>query len=157
MSLVAHLDAITNAPTIEALWDLHCRKMEDYGFNRVFYGYTNYRVGKSLGDPEDFIVLTNHSTQYTDWFLGEQMYFHAPMVKWSLENEGWTSWGMLRDMLDSGVLTPSEMKVFEFNQKMKVTCGYTISFKTVSPRSKGAIALTGREDMTQTDVDAVWA
>ncbi|UYV39200.1 LuxR family transcriptional regulator [Rhodobacteraceae bacterium D3-12] len=157
MSLVDYLDEITNAPSMEALWDLHCRKMAEYGFNRLFYGYTNYRLGKSLGDPEDFIILTNHSTDYTDWFLGQSMYFHAPMVKWSLENEGCTSWGMITDMLNSNVMTESERKVFEFNQKMKVTTGYTISFKSVSPRSKGAIALTGEEDMTQADVDAVWA
>ncbi len=137
MSLVEYLDEITNAPSMEALWDLHCRKMAEYGFDRLFYGYTNYRLGKSLGDPDDFIILTNHSKDYTDWFLGQSMYFHAPMVKWALENEGWTSWGMVADMFTAGVLTQNEMKVVEFNQKMKVTTGYTVSFKSVSPRSKG--------------------
>ena len=157
MSLVDYLDEITSAPSIESLWDLHCRKMAEYGFDRLFYGYTNYRLGKSLGDPEDFIILTNHSKEYTDWFLGQSMYFHAPMVKWSLENEGWTSWSIVRDMVYSGVLTSSEMKVVEFNAKMRVTCGYTISFKSVSPRSKGAIALTGSPAMTQDDADDIWA
>ena len=157
MSLVDYLEEITNAPSMEALWDLHCRKMAEFHFDRLFYGYTNYRLGKSLGDPDDFIILTNHSKEYTDWFLGKSMYFHAPMVKWALENEGWTSWGMISDMLNGGVLTNSEMKVFEFNQKMKVTTGYTISFKSVSPRSKGAIALTGAEGMSQADIDAIWA
>ena len=157
MSQLSYLDEITNAPSIEVLWDLHCRKMAEYGFNRLFYGYTNYRIGKSLGDPEDFVILTNHSKEYTEWFLGQQMYFHAPMVNWSLENEGSTSWGFLRDRMSNQTLTVNEMKVLEFNQKMKVTCGYTISFKSISPRSKGAIALTGGEDMTQAYVDEVWA
>lgn len=157
MSLVDYLDEITNAPSIEALWDLHCRKMAEYGFSRLFYGFTNYRLGKSLGDPEDFVILTNHKKEYTDWFLGRSMYFHAPMVKWALENEGFTSWAVIGDMMNSNVLSESERKVVEFNQKMKVTTGYTISFKSVSPRSKGAIALTGEEDLTQDEVDAVWA
>lgn len=156
MSLVEYLDEITNAPSMEALWDLHCRKMAEYGFDRLFYGYTNYRLGKSLGDPDDFIILTNHSKDYTDWFLGQSMYFHAPMVKWALENEGWTSWGMVADMFTAGVLTQNEMKVVEFNQKMKVTTGYTVSFKSVSPRSKGAIGLTGSIGLTQADMDSVW-
>ncbi len=156
MSLVEYLDEITNAPSMEALWDLHCRKMAEYGFDRLFYGYTNYRLGKSLGDPDDFIILTNHSKDYTDWFLGQSMYFHAPMVKWALENEGWTSWGMVADMFTAGVLTQNETKVVEFNQKMKVTTGYTVSFKSVSPRSKGAIGLTGSIGLTQADVDSVW-
>ncbi len=39
---------------------------------------------------------------------------------------------------------------------MGVTAGYTISFKSVSAHSKGAIALTARRGMTQADIDAVW-
>ncbi|WP_322865872.1 LuxR family transcriptional regulator [Aquicoccus sp. G2-2] len=155
--LVEHLDEITNASSMEALWDMHCRKMAEYGFDRMFYGYTNYRLGKSLGDPDDFIILTNHTKDYTDWFLGQSMYFHAPMVKWALQNEGWTSWAMVADMWESGVLSASERKVIEFNQKMNVKAGYTISFRSVSPRSKGAIALTAAADMTQADADAIWA
>ncbi|KPP87811.1 MAG: DNA-binding HTH domain-containing protein [Rhodobacteraceae bacterium HLUCCO07] len=157
MNLAEYLDELTNAPSMEALWDMHCRKMAQYGFTRLFYGYTNYRSGQSLGDPDDFIILTNHDKEYTDWFLGQSMYFHAPMVKWSLENEGVASWSIVGDMMKSGLLSESEMKVVEFNKKMRVTSGYTISFKSISPRSKGAIALTGREDMTQAEVDEVWA
>jgi len=38
-----------------------------------------------------------------------------------------------------------------------VHAGYTISFKSVSSRAKGAISLTTRADMNQDDADAVWA
>lgn len=157
MALAEYLDDLTNTPSMEMLWDMHCRKMAEYGFTRLFYGYTNYRTGRSLGDPDDFVILTNHKKEYTDWFLGQSMYFHAPMVKWSLENEGVASWSIVKDMMESGLLSESEMKVVEFNAKMRVTSGYTISFKSISPGSKGAIALTGHEDMTQTEADEVWA
>ena len=53
-------------------------------------------------------------------------------------------------------LTESERRVLEYNYTMGVTAGYTISFKSVSARSKGAIALTARRGMTQADIDAVW-
>ena len=43
-----------------------------------------------------------------------------------------------------GNLTQQELKVIEFNLAMKVTAGYTISFKSVSARSKGAISLAAR-------------
>ena len=157
MNLTTYLDAITNAPTIEALWDMHCTKMAEYGFTRVFYGCTNFRAGKSLGDPEDFVILTNHSRDYVDWFIGQGHYYHAPMVQWALDNEGYTSWGLIGDMMASGLLTPSELSVVERNAKLGVTCGYTVSFKSISPRSKGAIALTGRPGMTQAEADIVWA
>ena len=40
---------------------------------------------------------------------------------------------------------------------MHVTAGYSISFKSISPRAKGAIALTAHPEMTQAEADEVWA
>ncbi len=152
-----HLSAIVNSPSVEALWDLHTSKMAEYGFDRLLYGFTYYRSGASLGDPADFILLTNHSRAYTDVFIGEGLYFHAPMVRWALEHEGACSWSILAEMLDREALTRQERRVIEFNRSMGVTAGYSISFKAVTQRSKGAIALTAREGMSQDDVDDVWA
>jgi LuxR family transcriptional regulator len=78
------------------------------------------------------------------------------MVRWALENEGAASWSIIADMLNAQVLSPSEQRVLAFNQKMGVTAGYTVSFKSISIRSKGAIALTAREDVSQSEVDAIW-
>ena len=152
-----YLNFLANCPSIEVLWDKHTQKMAEYGFDRLLYGFTRYRTGTSLGDPEDFVILTNHAKDYTDVFLGEGHYNHAPMVKWALENEGAASWNLLGEMVRSSTLSPTEQRVMEFNHKMGVTAGYTISFKSVSARSKGAIALTARRGMSQGEVDAVWA
>ena len=57
MSLNRYLEALTNAQSLEELWDMHCRKMASYGFDRLLYGFTRYRSGTSLGDPEDFVIL----------------------------------------------------------------------------------------------------
>ncbi|MEL6449849.1 MAG: LuxR family transcriptional regulator [Pseudomonadota bacterium] len=153
----SYLHRLSNCQTIEELWEAHSRKMAQYGFDRLIYGFTRYRSGNSLGDPEDFIILTNHDRAYTDVFLGEQHYAHAPMVNWALENEGACSWGILGQMLDTQTLSAAEKRVLEFNYSMGVTAGYTISFKSVSARSKGAIALTARPGMSQAEIDAVWA
>ncbi|PIE12761.1 MAG: LuxR family transcriptional regulator [Rhodobacterales bacterium] len=157
MTLVSYLEDVTNAPTTEALWDMHCRKMSEFGFTRIFYGRTNYRHGTSLGDPDDFVILTNHNKEYVDWFIRESHYYHAPMVKWALENEGFASWSIIKDMMESGLLTADELAVVQRNAQLNFTCGYTISFKSISPRSKGAIALTGHETMSQAEADKVWA
>lgn len=68
MTLSEYLTALTNTQSIEELWDMHTRKMNSYGFDRLLYGFTRYRSGKSLGDPEDYVVLTNHSEAYTSIF-----------------------------------------------------------------------------------------
>jgi LuxR family transcriptional regulator len=156
MSLRRYLADVADSKSIEALWDAHVAKMGDYGFDRLLYGFTRYRTATSLGDPSDFIILTNHSRAYTDVFLDEGHYFHAPMVHWVLANEGAKSWNLLSDMDRTKTLSPAERRVLEFNRDMGVVAGYSISFKSVSARSKGAIALTARVGMDQADIDAVW-
>lgn len=151
------LKQLLNSPSIESLWDLHTRQMAEYGFDRLIYGYTRYRTATSLGDPDDFVLLTNHKPAYTDVFIGQGLFHHAPMVRWSLENEGACSWSVMHEMIASGTLSDAERKVVAFNQSQGVVAGYSVSFRSLSPRSKGAIALTARKGLTQQDVDAIWA
>ena len=157
MNLRDYLHYLSNAPTLEELWSAHTAQMEHYGFDRLIYGFTRFRTQTSLGDPEDFIILSNHSPEYIDGFINKGLYFHAPMLHWALENEGAGSWRVLAEKFDRGKLTTEELKVIEFNLRMKVTCGYTISFKSISARSKGAISLAARAGMNQDEVDAIWA
>jgi LuxR family transcriptional regulator len=147
---------LTNASSIEALWDLHCKTMAEYGFDRLIFGFTRFRSETSLGDPNDFLILSNHDKDYLDRFIGEGHYRTAPMVRWALENDGAGSWSVMADLIANGVLTPEEQKVMAVNQEMGVTAGYTISFRSVSKRTKGAIALTARPGMSQEEADAVW-
>lgn len=156
MTFKDYLYFLSNTKTLEELWTTHTDMMASYGFDRLIYGFTRYRTETSLGDPEDFIVLTNHSQAYVDGFLHNGLYFHAPMTHWALENEGAGSWRSLADRFNKGNLTENELKVIEFNLKMQVTAGYTISFKSVSARSKGAVSLAARAGMTQDDVDEIW-
>ena len=152
-----HLIALTNVATIEELWDMHCRAMAGFGFDRIMYGFTRFRTQTSLGDPNDFVLLTNHEKAYTDRFVGDGLYHHAPMVHWAMENDGSCSWSVIADMLKTGTMSPSEQRVVEFNASMGVLAGYTISFRSVSSRAKGAIALTAQRGLSQAEVDAVWA
>jgi LuxR family transcriptional regulator len=156
VSLSNYLTALTNTQSIEELWDMHTRKMASYGFDRLLYGFTRFRSGKSLGDPEDYVILTNHDPAYSDVFMGEGLYHHAPMVRWVLENEGACSWNIVPQLAENDMLTESEKKVIEFNRKHSVLAGYSISFKSISPRAKGAIALTARAELSQDRVDATW-
>lgn len=152
--LLDYLEKLNESNSIQELWDLHTRTMADFGFDRLLYGFTQFRTAHSFGDREDVLVLTNHDPKYSDPFVND-LYFHAPMVRWATENVGACSWGWMRD--NAEMLTDSERKVVEFNRKMGVTAGYTISFREVSVRSKGAIALTAKAGLDQADADAIWA
>ena len=156
-SVVGQLHRLTNADTVEDLWDLHTRQMATYGFDRLMYGFTRYRTSTGLGDPQDWVLLSTQSPEYMKVFVDEGLYCHAPMLRWALENNGACSWRWMMDMNRVDNLTPSELRVMEFNKSMKVTAGYTISFRSVSERIKGAIALTAKPGMTQDAVEQVWA
>jgi len=156
LNVLGHLEDLTNAGTVEELWDHHTRMMARYGFDRLMYGFTRYRTSSSLGDPQDWILLSTQTPEYMKVFFDEGLYRHAPMIRWALANDGACSWRWMseKNFIDS--LTPSELRVVEFNNSMQVTVGYTISFRSISERSKGAIALTAKPGMTQDAVDAIW-
>lgn len=152
-----YVERITAFSDMESLWDYHTEQMATFGFSRLFYGYTRYRRAGSVGDPQDFLILTNHGAAYADPFLADGHFFHAPMVRWALENVGACSWSWISEQADAGLLTPSERRVIDFNRAHQVTAGYSISFADASPRNKGAIALTGAPGTSQAELDAVWA
>lgn len=147
---------LTHANSIEELWDMHCRNMELFGFDRVFYGFTRFRTPTSLGDPNDFIILSNIDSDYVSTFVNEGMYRQAPMVRWALENDGAASWTLLRLMLECGAITDDERKILNFNAQHGITAGYSISFRSLSDRAKGAVALIARRGMSQKEVDTLW-
>lgn len=154
--LVAVLQDLTNAQSVEELWDLHTREMARYGFDRLIYGYTRYRTSSSLGDPQDWVILSSQTAEYMHFFIDEGLLYHAPMLRWALANNGACSWRWMMDMNRVDNLTASEKRVLQFNKSMQVTAGYTVSFRSLSERSKGAIALTAKPGMSQEEVDATW-
>jgi LuxR family transcriptional regulator len=156
MNLRKYLKVISYSKSLEELWAVHTEKMASYGFDRLLYGYTRFRTEKSLGDPEDFVVLSNHDPAYVSGFIHSGLYFHAPLMNWALENEGAISWRAIADTLSDGPPKPEMMRVHEFNLKHDVTVGYTVTFTSLSARSKGAISMAAKRGITQDEIDAVW-
>ncbi|WP_439156502.1 autoinducer binding domain-containing protein [Yoonia sp.] len=154
--LISHLDRLTSAHSVEELWALHTQKMKSYGFDRLMYGYTRYRTSHSLGDPQDWVLLSTQTPEYMRKFIDAGIYNDAPMLKWALANDGACSWRRLTEMSRTNNLTAGERRVMAFNHSMDVTAGYTISFRSISERSKGAIALTAEPGVTQDTVDETW-
>lgn len=154
MEMRDYFHRIARSTTIDTLWQAHVTQMRNFGFDRLIYGFTRYMSPSSMGDPADFVILSNHDRAYLDKFFTGGLYQHAPMVRWALYNEGACSWSTV---YQTPPQNEAEKRVMEFNLDMGVTAGYTLSFKTTSARSKGAIALTAKRGTSQEDVDALWA
>lgn len=153
--ILDYLEKIHDAKTIEELWDIHVGTMAEFGFDRLLYGFTRFRTSNSFGDRQDILLLSNHSPEFIREFVDGGMYFNAPMVKWAAENVGACSWQWMEKNREH--LTPEELDVLNFNRKMGVIAGYSISFKDISSRAKGAIGLVARPGLSQDDVDQIWS
>ncbi|WP_375256270.1 autoinducer binding domain-containing protein [Yoonia sp.] len=156
-NVIGNVDRLTKAASVEELWCIHQQLMAECGFDRLLYGYTRYRTSNGLGDPRDWVILSTQKPEYMKAFIDDGFYHNAPMIQWALENDGACSWRWLTETASRGNLTPAEMRVMAFNKSMQVTAGYTVSFRSVSQRSKGAIALTAKPGLTQDQVDNMWA
>lgn len=155
IDVCTHLNDVLTASSIEEIWDLHVKAMAGYGFDRLLYGFTRFRTSNSFGSIDDVLVLSNHSQAYIDGFVRGGLFHHAPMVKWAAANEGACSWRWIEEQAMTGALTQSEQKVLDFNLRHGVRAGYSISFRDISVRAKGAIGLTAREGLRQRDADDV--
>lgn len=153
--ILSYLEKLNEALTIDDVWAVHVAEMAECGFDRLIYGFTRNRTTHSFGDREDLLILTNHSDAYISKFVDGGMYFNAPMVKWAAENVGACSWSWMAANAES--LTPSEREVVQYNKSMGLTAGYSISFKEISSRAKGAIGLVAKAGVSQDEVDARWA
>jgi LuxR family transcriptional regulator len=154
--LIDQIDALLNAQTVDAVWELHTARMAHYGFDRVLYGFTRYRTSSSLGAPDDILVLSNHDRAYVEAFVQSGLFAEGPMVQWALQNEGATSWRLIGDLSREGRLTDVQKQVVELNKQYGLTAGYSISFRDTSKRAKGAIGLSARWK-DQDWVDDIWA
>ena len=148
------IESVTQAETIEELWAIHCDAMATFGFPRLLYGLTQSRTRGNFGPRDDFLILTNLDESYTKPFVDEGLYLRAPMVRWAAENTGACSWSWIANNPDA--LTAEEQKIVGFNLEHGVKAGYTISFRDISARSIGAIALIAEPDNDQQAVDEVW-
>lgn len=156
MSLKGYLDFVCHAQSLDILWDGHVAQMKKFGFDRLIYGNTRCLTETSLGDPDDFVLLTNHDEDYLQGYLHTGLYLHAPMLRWALDNEGAGSWRIAQEQARDYSLSPEAQKVVDFNRTHGVQSGYTISFPSTNSRFKGAISLAAEADMSQDMVDAIW-
>lgn len=155
--LVFTLTKITQAQSIEDLWDFFCGVVAQYGIDRVVYGFTRYHTGNSFGDPQDLLILSNLPQDYMEVFVDEGLFPHAPMVEWATNNEGACSWSLMRDMAQQDDVSTHRSKAIKLNQKHGITTGYTVSFKPQSMRARGAVGLIAQPGVSQDEMDDMWS
>ena len=151
-----HIEKILSLREIDAVWNLHCACMADYGFDRLIYGFTRFSRPSGFGKLDDMLILSNFSQDYLDGYIGERLFEQAPMVRIAAAQSGAFSWRMIGELMEGGTMTEGERRATEFNLRHGVYAGYSISFPNTRP-SQGGIGLCARAGIRQHEVDALWA
>ena len=151
------MERMIGAQSVDEVWTCYLEGVQPFGFSKAMYGLVNFHPKLPTFDSfEDILFLSNHDKAYLDGFVGGELYKDAPMVKWAAENSGAASWRRVAEMFEEGTLSEAEMRVIQFNRRMGVVAGYSISFRGLSVRSKGTIGLVGAPGLGQEDVDHIW-
>lgn len=150
------IEALIDADSIEAAWQVHQVAMAAFGFDRMIYGFTRFQLGTQVTDLADVLILSNHAPAYIDPWLKQGYVHQSPMTRWAMGQTGACSWRWIAQQEAQGTLTEAERRTVAFNRRMGVTAGYTISFGPIGGRNRGAIGLCARAGMTQDDVDLLW-
>lgn len=151
------IEALIDADTIEAAWQIHQTAMAAFGFDRMIYGFTRFQSGAQVTDLADVLILSNHAPDYIDPWLQQGYVHQSPMTRWALGQTGACSWRWIAEQEARGTLSDAERRTVAFNRRMDVTAGYTISFGAIGGRNRGAIGLCARAGMSQDQVDLIWA
>ncbi|WP_339109507.1 LuxR family transcriptional regulator [Thioclava sp. GXIMD4216] len=154
--MLEYIETLLSLTSVEEIWAHHCRFMDDYGFDRLLYGYTRFQTQPNLLDLDETIVLSNHEKCYIKALLDGRLYADAPMIQWAWENEGWESWGLVAQKLQSGTLDAASLKVLELNRRYDILAGISIGFPQSNTRARGGIGLCARKGLSQTEVDQIW-
>ncbi len=145
------------AQSVEELWAMHTSNMAKYGFDRLFYAYSCFQMSNRLSEPEDALVLTNHSAAYVEAYVERGLFRSAPMMNWAAKNTGATSWRQMAALFADMSNDPGLREVQALNRRMGIIAGYTISFPMTIKHAAAGIGLTARKGLTHDDVDAIWA
>lgn len=151
------LNGIAEAATIDIAWTIAAGHFRHCGFSRVNYGFTRYRSGRSIGNPDDAVFLTTTDPAYATLYFRGGFYARTAPYRWTTENTGSCTWRWVEEAFHAGTLPPDEAAALQMNILMDIRAGITISFPEASPRSKGALGLIADPGLDHDAVDRIWA
>jgi LuxR family transcriptional regulator len=156
-TLLALLNRISAASSIDDVWALATKHFARMGFSRANYGFTRFKHQKTIGDPDDALFLTTCDADYVRrYFLGG-FYAKTPAFRWAEQNSGACTWSWVKEAYEAGRLSAEEAESVRQNTAMGIVAGISVSFPAVSSRSKGALGLIADPGVTPAQVDAIFA
>ena len=148
---------IAEAETTASVWDLACGQYRAWGFSRVNYGFTRFKSGRSIGDPDDALFLTTWDAASVQRYFRNNFYARTPVFRWAERNSGSCTWAWVKAAFEAGTLPPDEAETVVQNAAIGVVAGISVSFPTASMRAKGALGLIADPGFDHAAVEAFYA
>lgn len=147
---------IIAATSIPEVWDVFCKAMLSYRFDKILYGGTRFPTEQFLGDINDALILQYGPQAYADIYLGEQLYLHSPTYDWAEKNIGFASWpDAMRQF--KGQPSPQQMRILQLNAQFGVIAGFVGSLNEVVPGMRGVIGFSPLAGIDQSAADEIWS
>lgn len=83
---------IARADSTQAVWDIACCQFRAWGFARANYGFTRFRSGRLIGDPDDALFLTTSDSGYVQRYFRNNFYARTPVFRWAERTSGSCTW-----------------------------------------------------------------
>lgn len=155
--ILSLMNRIAEAESTTAVWELACSQYRAWGFSRANYGFTHFRSGRSMGDPDDALFLTTSDPAYVQRYFRNNFYARTPVFRWAEQNSGSCTWSWVKAAFEAGTLPPDEAETVVQNAAIGVVAGISVSFPSVSMRAKGALGLIADPGFDHVAVDAFYA
>lgn len=155
-TVLPNLNRIATARSVEDVWALTTDTLRAFGFERVNYGLTFTRSGRSIGDPGDVLFLSTHALDRVRKHHENGFYLKTAEYRWVLENVGAVSWDWIHRERAAGRLSAAECEAMDRMQASRRRAGYTVSFAEGTQRSKGAMGLAAGRGVSQAELDGFW-
>jgi len=78
IDLTNFLFKMSAAKDTDEMWNLLLEGTDYCGFDLLLYGFSRFTTGTSVGDPNDFLILSNHQIDYSEGFVDTAHLMNAP-------------------------------------------------------------------------------
>lgn len=155
--LVTFMASLLRAEDSETTWALLRDYLLGLGFGGVLYGYSPIFFDGNLGIRDEVLLLSTLDRSVIDALVDEGHFRESITFNWALFNVGIASWAMTADEgnMPQGFVASEKAQAFFLRNGLSAGC--TIGFPSQRTRGKAVMALFGRQDNTQDEIDALVA
>lgn len=152
----SRLEPYLTTRDMAGLWAHLHRDLEDFGFDRVFYGCSQRRPANGEFTTRDAVIKSSYGREFDEYFVAGRAFLSDITTQWAIDSQGAVSWGLTRRLEARGQLTAAQRSVHERTRAMGIENGYTVSLRNPGTALVSGFGLCAEASLSQRRVDVIW-